>query len=346
MNGMKEANPVGEFSPKPSVQDLVSTILPVYNRPALLRDAVESVWAQTYRPIEIIIVDDGSTDDTAAEAERLRQAHPDSIRVLHQENRGPGAAREAGRRVAAGEFIQYLDSDDLLMPRKFELQVKALRDHPECGISYGRTAHKNSLACADQSSWRRTDRELSHMFPAFAAVSWWGTGAPFYRREVVDRAGPWLGLMNCEDWEYDCRIAALGTRLAYVPEEVWVEHHHRESRLSDGGAVDPVKLKHRAIAHGHIARHIVAAGLTDAAVEVQQFAQLTFLLSRQCGAANLAEESRAMLEVVRQLGRNTVAATAKFRLYEQAARWVGYTRVARWSDARDKTRRRMQGSRS
>ncbi len=120
-----------------TVAGLVSTIIPVHNRASLLREAVASVLAQTYRPIEIIIVDDGSTDDTPAAADILAAEHRGEIRVLHQRNMGPGLAREAGRQVARGEFIQYLDSDDVLLPRKFEGQVAGLLRHPECGVAYG-----------------------------------------------------------------------------------------------------------------------------------------------------------------------------------------------------------------
>ena len=77
--------------------------------------------AQRYRPIEIIIVDDGSTDETPQVVEELAASH--EVRSVHQGNAGPGAAREAGRQLACGAFIQYLDSDDLLLPTKFELQV-------------------------------------------------------------------------------------------------------------------------------------------------------------------------------------------------------------------------------
>ncbi|MGD0948065.1 MAG: glycosyltransferase family A protein, partial [Candidatus Binatia bacterium] len=101
------------------IPGLITTIIPVYNRPQLLRQAVASVLAQTYQPIEIVIVDDGSTDDTPQVAETLREQHPDEVAVLRQPNRGPGPAREAGRRAARGEFVQYLDSDDLLLPDKF-----------------------------------------------------------------------------------------------------------------------------------------------------------------------------------------------------------------------------------
>ncbi len=70
----------------------------------------------------------------------LAQAHADVLQVVRREdNGGPGLSRETGRRLARGEFIQYLDSDDILLPCKFALQVGALRDNPECGVAYGKT---------------------------------------------------------------------------------------------------------------------------------------------------------------------------------------------------------------
>src|SRR5882672_5633140 len=123
---------------------LVSTIIPVHNRASLLEEAVASVLAQTYPNTEVIIVDDGSTDGTSMVADELAREHPEKIGVIHQTNTGPGLAREAGRIRARGQFIQYLDSDDLLLPRKFELQVAGLKARPECAVSYGKTQYRHS----------------------------------------------------------------------------------------------------------------------------------------------------------------------------------------------------------
>ena len=107
------------------IGDLVSTVIPAYNRPIMLREAVASVLAQTYRSIEIIIVDDGSSDDTPQVAEHLAKTHRDTVVFIRKSNSGPGPTREAGRQIARGELIQNLDSDDLLRPRKFEIQGQA-----------------------------------------------------------------------------------------------------------------------------------------------------------------------------------------------------------------------------
>jgi glycosyltransferase involved in cell wall biosynthesis len=142
---------------------LVTTIIPVFNRAPMLREAVASVLAQTYRPIEILIVDDGSTDDTGAVADAFAAEHPDVIRVIHQQNKGVGPAREAGRLAARGEFIQHLDSDDLLYPRKFELQVAGLRAHPECGASYGWTRESRRFfrPCCSRAGGKRRQRSIA-----------------------------------------------------------------------------------------------------------------------------------------------------------------------------------------
>ena len=107
---------------------LVSTIIPVYNRPMMLPEAVDSVLSQSHSAVEVIIVNDGSSDDTPQVADQLAEANPDRVTVIHIDNSGPSLAREAGRQVAKGEFIQYLDSDDILYPEKFHLQVEALRN--------------------------------------------------------------------------------------------------------------------------------------------------------------------------------------------------------------------------
>ena len=120
-------------------ENLVSTIIPVFNRPMMLREAVDSVLKQTHPFIEVIIADDGSTDETPSVAKELTEAHPDVVVYTRHENAGPGPARELGRRIARGEFIQYLDSDDRLLPNKFTDQIAILRQHPDCDIAYGIT---------------------------------------------------------------------------------------------------------------------------------------------------------------------------------------------------------------
>lgn len=105
-----------------NVGPLVSVVIPTYNRAAKICQAVESVLHQTYRNIEVIVVDDGSTDDTQARLQHYR----DRIRVVCQENAGPGAARNHGINVARGNILAFQDSDDTWLPTKLEKQVALL----------------------------------------------------------------------------------------------------------------------------------------------------------------------------------------------------------------------------
>jgi hypothetical protein len=305
------------------VEGLVSTIIPVHNRPALLREAVVSVLAQTYRPFEIIIVDDGSTDETGREAEALANAHP-NIRVFHRDNGGPGAARETGRLAARGQFIQYLDSDDLLLPIKFELQVAGLRQCSDCAVSYGKTRFYAYSDRPTDVAWKRTGERISTMFPSFLQSRWWDTSTPLYRREVTNLAGPWTSLRDEEDWEYDCRIASAGGSLHYCDAFVSDTRVTIGHQLSAAGSSDPEKLRSRARAHTLILQHARAAQVSDETFEMQQFARELFLLARQCGAAGLTDEARILFGLARQASGTERSRGIDFLLYGAGARLVGW----------------------
>ena len=320
----------------PTLPDLVSTIIPVHNRPRLLDEAVESVLVQSWRPIEVIIVDDGSTDETPAVADRWALREPDIFRVLHVANGGPGAAREAGRQMVRGEFIQYLDSDDLLMPEKFALQVAALRTDPTADVAYGRARFRHADGRIDDPlKW--TDRAFASMFPSFLQSRWWTTSCPLYRRCVVDKTGPWLASWNEEDWEYDCRIASSGGRLARVPELVCEQRDHGTDRLSREG-LNPSRLRDRALAQTRIAAYAEHAGIALDAPEMQHFARALFLLARHCGAAGLAEESRNLFDLAKSMSLPERARALDFRLYERIANLVGWTTVGKLATQLDRLR--------
>jgi glycosyltransferase involved in cell wall biosynthesis len=106
-----------------NTKPLVSAIIPTYNRAHIIGEAVESALAQTYPNLEVIVVDDGSKDDTLARLQKFG----DKIRVISQANAGPAAARNRGMEAARGEFIAFLDSDDIWLPEKTERQVDLLQ---------------------------------------------------------------------------------------------------------------------------------------------------------------------------------------------------------------------------
>lgn len=323
-----------------TMDSVVSTIIPVHDRAAQLREAVESVLTQTYRPIEVLIVDDGSTDDTAGVAQRLATEHPAEIRALHVPNGGPGLAREAGRREARGEFLQYLDSDDVLLPGKFERQVAALRAEPGSGVCYGMTRYVDDTGRGADSAWRRTGERIEHMFPSFLVDRWWGTSTPLYRRSVTDAVGPWTALWNEEDWEYDCRVAALGPRLAFVPHFVSEQRGHGGDRLSRDGSTDPAKLRDRAAAHALILGHARRAGIGPRQEEMRHFVRELFLLSRQCGAAGLGAEAQHLHRLAIEAADGGDGGRVDLWIYGVLARGVGWDRIGSLACALDRWRGR------
>jgi glycosyltransferase involved in cell wall biosynthesis len=119
---------VGESTP-----GLVSVILPVHNGEQYLREAVECVLRQAYRPLEIIIVDDGSTDGTA----EVARAFGSQVRFLRQDNAGPAAARNLGIRAAGGEFVAFIDADDVWPDDKLRLQMLCFAEHPSTEVVQG-----------------------------------------------------------------------------------------------------------------------------------------------------------------------------------------------------------------
>ena len=118
----------------PTRQPLVSVVMPVYNGAEFLAETIESVFRQTYRNLELIIVNDGSTDDS----ERVVGGFSDPrLRYLkHTTNRGAKAARRAALDVAKGSLISYIDQDDLFLPSKLESQARALSEHPEMSLVF------------------------------------------------------------------------------------------------------------------------------------------------------------------------------------------------------------------
>jgi glycosyltransferase involved in cell wall biosynthesis len=112
---------------------LASVVIPVFDGERYLGEAVESVLAQTYRSVEVIVVDDGSTDRSAL----LARSFP-GVRVLEQERSGPAVARNTGAAAATGEFLAFHDADDLMPPDKLELQIGYLLENPDVGCVLGR----------------------------------------------------------------------------------------------------------------------------------------------------------------------------------------------------------------
>jgi len=116
---------------------IVSVIIPTYNRAEMVKRAIKSVFKQTYKNFEVIIVDDGSTDNTEAVIQKMRERNRRTRYIKHKKNRGGTAARNTGIKNARGKYIAFLDSDDEWLPEKLEKQMKMLQGSPtEVGVNY------------------------------------------------------------------------------------------------------------------------------------------------------------------------------------------------------------------
>lgn len=221
---------------------LVSVIIPTRNRAGMLGDALRSVELQSWRPIECIVVDDGSTDDTAealrAWEDRLRGERDFVLRVLRQPHGGAPRARNAGLAAARGEFIQFLDSDDILLPGKLQRSVEALRTHPDLDYVVG------SRIFVDDEGVSRLLDGLAESPPArrppqtVAGTALAGLPAQavlgFSRRSLCRRVGDWNEtLVRHQDWEYTTRlIGEVGSALR-LREPLYAIRRHAHGRIDD-----------------------------------------------------------------------------------------------------------------
>jgi hypothetical protein len=327
--------PVGE-----RIAGFVSVIVPVHDRPRLLVEAVESALAQSHPHVEVIVVDDASTDDTPAAIASLVDRAGGRLRALRNAtNLGPGGSRERGRLAARGEYLQYLDSDDRLLPGKLERQVAALAAAPEAGIAYGWTRERCADGGAGERPYKRSGERFASVFPTFLAGRVWNTVTPLYRASLADAVGPWSDLRLEEDWEYDCRAGALGARLAYVDDWVCEYRIHHGPRLGPGAALDPRRLAQQARAHRLIHGHAERTGITPQVPEMARFARSLFLLARRCGAAGLAGEARELLELARRASTAERARGLDFRLVASLAAVAGWRLTGRLTIAVDALRR-------
>ncbi len=180
----------------------VSVIIPTYNRAWCLREAVDSVLAQEFKDFELVVVDDGSTDETPP----LLQEYGDSIRVLHQRNRGVSAARNAGISVARGDLIAFLDSDDIWLQGKLAFQVEFFNRHP------------GALICQTEELWvkngRRVNPRKRHrkrggiIFEPSLQLCLVSPSAVMLRRGLFDQVGFFdERLPACEDYDLWLRVS-------------------------------------------------------------------------------------------------------------------------------------------
>lgn len=199
----------------------VSVVVPTYNRADLLLDAVNSVLAQTMLDLEVVVVDDGSTDQTRETVSQFGEP----VRYIYQANRGRSAARNRGIHEARGEYLLFLDSDDLLLPRSLEVLAYYLESHPEAGAVTSECVYFDSEGQGGgevrEEKWERSP-DPGKFLDTLALTNTVGAiHSTLVRREWLDRIDqPCFDeeLEFTEDADLWFRLAAAGCHFHVLPE--------------------------------------------------------------------------------------------------------------------------------
>lgn len=223
-------------------QPLVSAIVPTYNASRYITDCLASIAAQQGGvPTEIIVVDDGSTDDTRDKVRAFGR-----VRLVKQANAGPSAARNRGISEANGEYIAFLDSDDLWTPEKLAVQMALFRDHPNLGLVFGdcrifdekgpRLKSMFSEAELDETFWGDPIM-VKDGYAKLFKLNYIPTGAAVVRKDCFEVAGNFdEALRYVEDLDLWLRIA-LHFPLAYVPSVCELKRQHDENVSNNADAM-------------------------------------------------------------------------------------------------------------
>ncbi len=201
---------------------VTGVVIPVYNGAAYIEEALGSVFSQSLAPHEVVVVDDGSTDETEAILERVVD---ERLRVVRQENAGPAAARNRGLAEGRSDLVAFLDADDLWEPKKLELQVALLAAHPDIDVVMGMTegidlGDYEPKAGAFRSSW-----EARHFLQL---------GAALFRRSAFAQVGPFdESLRFGEDLDWFLRAAEASVLVHTHSEKVLRYRRHAHNMTND-----------------------------------------------------------------------------------------------------------------
>jgi GT2 family glycosyltransferase len=219
-------------------------IVPTYNYGCFIGETLECLRAQTYVNWECIVVDDGSTDDTTERVSRFMEQDA-RFKFLRQENARQAAAKNNGLQNSAGEYIQFLDADDLIEPQKFEQQVEYLEAHPEVDIVYGSMRYFKTEVPDERLYWvwgenkpwmPETSGSGREVLTALVRQNIMVINSPMIRRRVVDAVGLFDNkLPPAEDWDYWLRCAAAGMRFEFkdLPGTLALVRWHSSSSSQD-----------------------------------------------------------------------------------------------------------------
>ncbi|PYQ33691.1 MAG: glycosyl transferase family A [Acidobacteria bacterium] len=205
----------------------ISVIIPTYNYARYLREAIDSALAQTYAPLEVIVIDDGSTDETPL----VLAEYGNRIRTIRQNNAGVGAARTSGIAAARGEYIALLDSDDIWLPRKLELQIARFEADPSLGLVHcGSEAFDDAGPTLSMSLDGMEGRVADEMLRFEREVLPANGSSILFPTRIAEEVGGFdARLPPSDDWDF-CYRVAVRHPIGYV-REVLVRYRQHGSGL-------------------------------------------------------------------------------------------------------------------
>lgn len=195
---------------------LVSIIIPVYNASRFVEESVYSALNQTYSDIEVVVVNDGSTDDSL---DKLLSIHDDRLRIFSQLNQGPNVARNRGLKESRGEYVKFLDADDVLYPQVVATQVEQMAELGEDEVVFG------DLNFIDEKGVVYHEKKLDKALFESSSQDYWimrywniATSAPLHRRSLLDKVGGWdVMLLNHQESMLHLAMSIHGVRFVYRP---------------------------------------------------------------------------------------------------------------------------------
>lgn len=221
---------------------LVSVIIPTFNREDLIKESILSVYEQNYRPIECIIVDDGSTDHTLFVIEKMQcelNSETFKMSLIEQANCGAPSARNNGIKNASGEYFQFLDSDDILYPHKIGSQVALMNVDESIDGVYGDWDHgsKEDFILMRGEKWNDT---ISQFYGGRVIH----TLSFIFRRRIVERIGPWdENLKRNQEVDFHLRGAMSGGKFEYLPKITGLWREHKGERIiSSSGPINIIEF--------------------------------------------------------------------------------------------------------
>jgi glycosyltransferase involved in cell wall biosynthesis len=215
-----------------ATQDLISVIMPCYNAASFVEEAAMSVLGQTYRNVELIIVDDGSTDSSISVIERLREKHFDRVRLFRQDRKGPYPARNAGLAYAKGTCVAFLDADDWWRKDCLELLHGAL-ENGQADVAYCGWQNIGDPLAVNTEAYIPPDYGKGDLLASFLRTCPWPIHAALVRRQALDAVGGFSeSHFSSMDYDLWLRIIAYTQKISLVPEVMAYYRWHGATQIS------------------------------------------------------------------------------------------------------------------